>query len=55
MPPTYTLPTCYYCAKPIEHPKHCALCEIAVYCDKKCQTADWKVGHKDKCMPPQLK
>jgi len=54
MPPIYTLPsaTCYYCAKPMETPKHCALCKIAVYCDKKCQTADWKVGHKDNCMPP---
>jgi hypothetical protein len=51
MPPTFSLPTCYYCAKPMEQPKHCAICKIAAYCDKKCQTADWKTGHKANCMP----
>jgi hypothetical protein len=51
MPPTYALPTCYYCAKPMEHAKLCALCKIAAYCDKACQTADWKAGHKANCMP----
>jgi hypothetical protein len=49
MPPA--LPTCYCCAKPMEHPLYCARCKIAAYCGKICQTADWKLGHKDNCMP----
>jgi hypothetical protein len=49
MPSTYSLPTCYYCAKPMEQPKRCILCRIAAYCDKKCQTADWRAGHIDNC------
>jgi hypothetical protein len=49
--PVCTLPTCYYCDKPMENPKHCAICKLAAYCDKTCQTADWKAGHKANCMP----
>ena len=27
----------------------CALCNRALYCDKVCQTADWKAGHRETC------
>ena len=49
MPPA--LPTCYWCGKPMERPLYCASCKIAAYCSKICQTASWKLGHKDNCMP----
>jgi len=49
MPPA--LFTCYYCGKSMEHPKYCAICRITTYCNKKCQTADWRAGHNVYCMP----
>jgi hypothetical protein len=27
----------------------CTRCKIALYCNKECQKADWKRGHKKEC------
>eukprot|EP01084_Bolivina_argentea_P156113 272056_1 len=32
----------------------CASCKRAYYCNKKCQRADWKSGHKQKCTQKYL-
>ena len=44
---------CLYChtAKPAVA---CARCKVAPYCDKTCQTADWRAGHKRSCARYQL-
>jgi len=51
------LPMCSLCAKPApattsaaEPLKRCAACRTRTYCNKKCQTVDWKLGgHKKHC------
>ena len=40
---------CGYCGKIPEKPMKCAKCMQVTYCDKECQTRDWKQGHKKKC------
>lgn len=29
----------------------CSRCKLVYYCDKKCQKAHWKAGHKKECVP----
>jgi hypothetical protein len=43
------LPTCTYCGKASENLKECAVCHRAHYCNRECQVADWKAGHKNIC------
>merc|ERR1711924_220753 len=34
--------------------QRCGRCKRNVYCDRKCQTADWKAGHKFHCRLPEV-
>lgn len=47
---------CYYgCPKPdAEKLLKCKGCNIAKYCGKECQVADWKWEHKSECHLPQF-
>lgn len=45
--------SCDHCGKVHQQQKslrRCALCKAAWYCDKDCQTAAWKAGHKQACV-----
>lgn len=48
---TSEAPHCWYCDDRVATIKNCADCMTAIYCDKICQTSDWKGedGHKLKC------
>ena len=43
------------CRKRMECPFVCARCKTAKYCDKVCQTAAWKAGHKTECKTADAK
>ena len=43
---------CWCCGKPgisADAVKKCSRCRVAKYCDKQCQTKDWKARHKAWC------
>jgi hypothetical protein len=40
--------TCFACGKPLENNRRCSSCNIAYYCDRDCQRADWP-RHKPLC------
>src|SRR3569833_1158244 len=44
-------PPCSYCAAP-DALKRCGRCISKVYCNRDCQRAAWKAGHKDMCKMP---
>ncbi|KAL3903946.1 MAG: hypothetical protein SGARI_005149 [Bacillariaceae sp.] len=39
---------CDYCGETVEKKLQCSKCKVAVYCDRECQTGDWK-RHKWLC------
>ena len=43
---------CAHCGKVPRQMKRCAVCQTVGYCDKDCQTAHWKNGHKRVCKKP---
>lgn len=40
---------CEYCGKMGEKHGKCGRCKVVYYCSKECQSADWKLGHKNQC------
>ena len=40
---------CGFCNKTSEFLKLCTQCRVVKYCDKQCQTSDWK-KHKKECL-----
>ncbi|GLB39896.1 putative MYND finger [Lyophyllum shimeji] len=45
-------PVCLNCQRQQEPGKkllRCSECKVARYCDQKCATADWNVGHREMC------
>jgi hypothetical protein len=40
---------CDQCLKKIDSLKKCSICKQFYYCDKNCQTIDWKISHKIEC------
>ena len=42
-------PGCGFCGKIPEKPMKCGKCLQVTYCDKECQTRDWKFIHKKEC------
>eukprot|EP00929_Paragymnodinium_shiwhaense_P050121 TRINITY_DN25262_c0_g1_i1.p2 TRINITY_DN25262_c0_g1~~TRINITY_DN25262_c0_g1_i1.p2 ORF type:complete len:195 (-),score=52.79 TRINITY_DN25262_c0_g1_i1:169-753(-) len=44
---------CANCLKP-HAAQRCGRCKRAVYCDRKCQAADWRAGHKFHCRVPEV-
>jgi hypothetical protein len=42
---------CDHCGGPSHY--WCGGCELARYCCRECQSADWKAGHKNKCEPDE--
>lgn len=46
---TRELEECWRCGKHSDALRKCASCKVAKYCDKACQTADWKERHKAWC------
>jgi len=44
-------PTCDYCGE-AGAANSCSRCQVARYCDRKCQVAHWKGGHKQLCVTP---
>lgn len=45
---------CMTCATPIDHPKRCSRCNMATYCSKACQVANWPT-HKSWCVEREIK
>ena len=41
--------TCYHCKSDSENAKACGRCKLVYYCNRGCQRAHWKAGHKDVC------
>mmetsp|Transcript_4852 Transcript_4852/g.8121 ORF Transcript_4852/g.8121 Transcript_4852/m.8121 type:complete len:131 (-) Transcript_4852:445-837(-) len=39
---------CNYCGK-ADAPSSCSACKRVSYCNRECQRADWKFGHKNLC------
>ena len=35
--------------------KNCSACKMAYYCSVKCQSSDWKKGHKTECIKSEVK
>jgi hypothetical protein len=54
LPPSHP---CRACKKETDGTKRCSACSAAVYCNKECQTADFKAGHKRSCarLPARLR
>jgi hypothetical protein len=46
---------CGFCGAEDSSLKHCASCMLTFYCNKACQTAHWKEGHKRNCISPDLR
>ncbi len=49
---------CWHCGRRSDHElKKCAACRVARYCDRECQTGDWKSRHRRWCkaMPEFIK
>ena len=42
---------CGYCEKPGENMRKCSRCKAIFYCNKTCQTLDWKQAHCKICRP----
>ena len=40
---------CFACGKSCVSLNKCSRCKVAIYCDKRCQKADWKTTHKEHC------
>ena len=45
------LEKCGYCEKPGENMRKCSRCKAIFYCNKTCQTLDWKQAHCKICHP----
>lgn len=43
------LSLCAYCGKKGKELQRCGRCKTVYYCDRDCQTKDWKAGHKSTC------
>ncbi|VDN10863.1 unnamed protein product [Dibothriocephalus latus] len=40
---------CAYCLTPSDHLSSCAQCKLVYYCNRQCQKAGWKFGHRGEC------
>jgi hypothetical protein len=46
---------CGSCGELVNGALRCGRCRSTLYCDRKCQKAHWKNGHKQECQPPAEK
>lgn len=44
------LSLCWHCLKCIDDMKQCSRCKVAKYCSNDCQTQNWKLFHKNRCV-----
>jgi len=45
---------CHYCHQLCLDPNKCGACKEALYCNRSCQKAHWKAGHKQQCQTAKI-